>query len=487
MLKLLLGDDGFRAGMDLYFSRHDGQAATVDQFVQCFADAAGRELRQFMLWYSQAGTPQITVNTQYDPARSTCRLEITQSVPPTPGQPTKDPMQMPFSFGLVGPDGRDLPLVLGDGARLERGVLALSRPTETFTFTGITRRPVPSLNRDFAAPINLTANLSPDDLRFLAAHDPDPFNRWQAVQTLATRLLVDSVAALRAGTSAREDEGLTRALGAILSNDRLEPAFIAQALTLPSEADISREIGRDVDPDAVFKARDRLRRTVGAALGASLRATYGRLSTREAYRPDAASAGRRALRNVCLDLMATTREDDTLTLAVRQLETADNMTDRMAALATLALYDTPHRTAALDQFYRRYEADPLVIDKWFAMQASIPEPATLDQVRKLIAHPAFSLGNPNRVRALIGSFAQANQTQFNRPDGGGFTLVADTVLELDTRNPQVAARLLTAFRSWRALEPGRRGLAHAALNRIAAVDNLSRDLRDIVERSRADS
>jgi aminopeptidase N len=483
MLRELIGRDGFRLGMDLYFARHDGHAATVEDFLRCFADATGRDLAQFMRWYEQAGTPQVAATGSFDAASHTYRLDLAQATPPTPGQPRKEPVVIPLAVGLLGPDGRDLPLTLADGRPVERGVLALTEAAESFTFTDIPARPVASLARGFSAPVKLTSDLSVDDLRFLAAHDSDPFNRWQAVQTLATALLVDNAAAARAGRAARHDQGLTDALGAILDDRALEPAFAAQAIALPSEADIAREIGRDVDPDAIFAARSALRAAIGRALGERLGAAYARLAERGAYSPDAASAGRRALRHACLDLLAATGERAAVELAARQFETADNMTARMAALMALSLHDVPERRLALDGFYRRFESDPLVIDKWFSLQAMIPEPATLDGVRALTRHSAFSFANPNRVRALIGAFAQSNQTQFNRADGGGYDFLADTVLALDARNPQVAARLVGAFKSWRALEPIRRARAEAALRHVAAAPSLSRDVADMTRRA----
>ena len=487
MLRTLLGPATFRKGMDLYFTRHDGQAATVEQFVQCFADASRRDFfPQFMRWYSQAGTPDLKVASHYDARGKTYRLDITQTVPPTPGQPNKEPMVIPLALGLVGKNGGDLPLVL-NGEPLDRGVLELTQPSQSFLFTEVGERPVPSLNRGFSAPIKLALPIEPEDLRFLAAHDCDPFNRWQAAQTLAMTLLKANVAAVRAGNPARDDDGLMAALGTILNDTKLEPAFIALTLSPPSEADIAREIGGDVDPDAVFTARRKLRAAIGTRHGAALADTYQRMITPGPYRPDAQSAGRRALKNICLDLLAMTETLAAVARAFAQYQSADNMTDRMAALETLALHDRPERAAALDDFYKRYADDPLVIDKWLALQATIPESATLDRVRALTKHPAFSIANPNRIRALIGSFAQANHTQFNRSDGKGFDFVADFVLVLDPKNPQVAARLMGAFRSWRALEAKRRVHAEAALRRVAAAPSLSRDAHDIVARTLADS
>ncbi|MFZ0373145.1 MAG: aminopeptidase N [Xanthobacteraceae bacterium] len=486
MIRTLLGPATFRKGMDLYFTRHDGEAATVEQFVQCFADASRHDMTQFMRWYSQAGTPDIKVAPHYDAQAKTYRLDITQTVPPTPGQPKKEPMVIPLMLGFVGDNGVDLQLV-ANGQALDRGVIEVTQPTQSFLFTEISERPVPSLNRGFSAPIKLTLPVEPDDLRFLAAHDSDPFNRWQAVQTLAMILLKANVTSLRGGGPAREDDGLMAALGAILNDAKLEPAYIALTLSPPSEADIARELGGDVDPDAVFAARRKLRAAIGARHGAPLAETYQRMITPGPYRPDAQSAGRRALKNICLDFLAMTETDQAIMRALAQYQNADNMTDRMAALETLALHDRPERAAALEDFYKRYADDPLIIDKWLALQAAIPEPATLDRVRALTKHPAFSITNPNRIRALIGSFAQANHTQFNRSDGAGYAFVADFVLALDPKNPQVAARLMGAFRSWRALEAQRRGKAEAALRRVAAAQALSPDLHDIVARTLADS
>ena len=485
MLKTLLGPEMFRQGMDLYFTRHDGEAATIEQFVQCFADVSRADLAQFMLWYSQAGTPEVVAAGSYDARARTYRLDVAQTVPATPGQPSKEPMVIPFAIGLVGRDGRDLALKLSDGRAIERGVLTLTKPAESFVFGDIGEPPVPSLNRGFSAPIKLIANLSADELRFLAAHDADPFNRWQALQTLATRLLLDNVSSLRAAQPIRRDSGLLDALGATLDDGTLEPAFVALALTPPGESDLAREIGRDVDPDAIFAARFALQAEMGKHLAGSLFDHYRRLSESRPYTPDAAGAGRRALRNTCLSLLVATRRRDAISLAARQYQDADNMTDRMAALSTLSLCDVPERAATLDDFYARYDGDPLIIDKWFTLQATIPEPGTLDRVKALTAHPAFSFTNPNRVRALIHAFALANQKEFNRADGTGYDFVVDTVLALDRKNPQLAARLLSALKSWRVLEPGRRAMAEKALQRVAAAPSRSPDVADIVHRALA--
>ncbi|HVV62268.1 MAG TPA: aminopeptidase N [Pseudolabrys sp.] len=483
MVKTIVGPEKFRAGMDLYFARHDGEAATVEQFIQCFADAGGRDMTQFMRWYSQAGTPHVSVKTHFDAAKHTFTLDCEQAIAPTPGQPVKEPMAIPLAVGLVGKNGGDLSLTLAGGAPIERGVLMFTKPRESFIFTGIAERPVLSINRGFSAPIKLSTDLTPDDLAFLAAHDADPFNRWQAIQTIALDLLIENVAVFRAGKSARTGDKLIAALAALLADRTLEPAFAALALTPPGEADLAREIGKDIDPDAIYRARTNLRGAIGSQLRTALTEAYDRMSLHVPYSPDATSAGRRALRSVCLDLLAADGSGSAIERAAQQYAGADNMTDRLAALGTLSLHDTPERERAIEDFYARYSGEALVIDKWFSLQAMIPEAKTLDRVRLLTAHPAFSMANPNRVRALISAFAQANQTQFNRADGAGYEFIADMVLALDPKNPQVAARLATAFRTWRTLEAGRRTKAQAALQRIKAVPSLSRDVADIVERA----
>jgi len=480
MLKTLLGEAGFRAGMDLYFQRHDGEAATIEDFVAAFADATGRDLSQFALWYAQSGTPLLTAHGTYDAAAGTYRLDVTQSVPPTPGQGDKKPMLIPLALGLVGPDGRDQPLMLGN-IPVEHGVIEVKEAQQSFVFTGLDARPVPSLNRGFSAPVNLASDLTEADRVFLAAHDADPFNRFDALQRIALEQLK---AGARSGTLPAPD-ALVTAAGAILADAGLDPAFKAQALALPGEGEVARELASDVNPDAVYAARKGLRVALGTALADAFATAYGAEAASGPFSPDAASAGRRALRNLSLDYLAVTGSADGIARAKAQFESADNMTDRLTALAVLAQHDVPEREAALGAFYNRFERDALVIDKWFTLQAQIASAGTLDRVKDLMLHPAFSLANPNRVRALIGAFAAANPTQFNRADGEGHAFVADVVLTLDSKNPQVAARLLASFKTFRQLEPVRRSNAERALRRIAETPGLSPDVADIATRSLA--
>jgi aminopeptidase N len=369
------------------------------------------------------------------------------------------------------------------GAAAAGDVLELKEAAQTVTFAGVSERPVLSINRGFSAPIKLETDLSNEDFALLAAHDSDPFNRWQALQTISTRLLIENVGILRNGKLPQSDERLMRALAGLLEDTILEHAFVALALVPPDEGDIAREIGRDIDPDAIFRARHALRIDIGARLKPALSTIYDRLAVGGGYTPDAASAGRRALRNVALDLMAAPGDAEDIARAARQYEAADNMTDRFAALAVLSQHEVAERDRAFEDFYRRYRSDALVIDKWFSLQAMSPRPDTLARVRTLMSHPAFSITNPNRVRALIGAFAHSNPTQFNRADGQGYDFVAETILALDPKNPQVASRMATAFRSWRTMEAGRRAKAEAALRRIRSTAALSRDVSDIVERA----
>ncbi len=497
MLKVLIGAEAFRAGMDLYFERHDGTAATIEEFIACFAERSGRDLTQFLRWYTQAGTPLVEVTAAYDPAAKSLTLDFRQSCRKTPGQDEKEPFVIPIELGLIDETGEVLPLVTAEqdgasGQELARGVIELADERRRVTFRNLPTRPVVSLLRGFSAPVRLAYDVSEADLIALIAHDTDSFNRWQAAQTYATRLLLRNIDLIRAGKTPEADSAFIAALKRVLDAGAADPAFVAQVVTLPGEGDIAREIGENVDPDAIFSARKMLRETIGQGLASSLLETYERLTDTGPYSPDAAAAGRRALRNAALDLYAAGRKDRSqdqskdqgLALALRQFEQAGFMTDKIAALGVIATRPGPEREAALETFYEGYAGEPLVIDKWFSLQAMIPEPETLSRIKGLMDHPAFSLGNPNRVRALVGAFA-ANQTRFNASDGSGYEFVVHVVLALDSRNPQVAARLLSAFKSWRMLEEHRRKLAEAALRHVAGAGHLSPDVKDIAERSLA--
>jgi aminopeptidase N len=487
MLKLLIGERAFRRGMDLYFERCDGTAATVEDFLACFAEASGRDLNQFRQWYSQSGTPLLTARGAYDPTTRTFALDLSQATQPTRDQPFKSPLVIPVALGLIGAAGEELPLVSDDASQEEttRGVFELATASRRIVFKNVAGRPTLSLLRGFSAPVRVDDDLSEADLLSLSRHDKDSFNRWQAVQSLATRQLLRAIEDMRAGRKMGVDEAFTDAYGGVIAdaaNGRLDLAFAALAASLPSEADLARELAKNVDPDAIYAAREFLRQALARAHAEALAEIYERLSHSGPYSPDAQSAGRRALRNLALAMLAAGQNPAGAERARRQFETANNMTERFAALAMLSTIPGAEREQAFDAFWRAHAGDALILDKWFALQAQIPEPATLDRVRGLMALPSFSLANPNRVRALIGGFA-ANQTQFNRLDGAGYELLAEIVLTLDPTNPQIAARLLSALRSWRSLEPRRQAQAEATLTRIAARPGLSADVRDIVTRS----
>jgi aminopeptidase N len=482
MLKTLVGDEVFRRGMDLYFDRCDGKAAAVEDFLDAFAEASGRDLSHFARWYAQAGTPRVSVKCAYDEDALSYRLDFAQETAPTPGQPTKEPMAIPIALGLVAQDGGVL------DAHCERigpdGVFLLDKAEDGLTFTSAATRPVPSLFRGFSAPVKVVLDLPNESLLALLRHDTDPFNRWQAAQTVALRLLVGL--STGANVDPTDMNGLASALFTFLSTDALkDPAFAALVATLPSEADIAQEIARNVNPDALHGARRELRRRIGERCAPHLLELRDGLRDGGPYSPDAASAGRRSLRNTALDLIACADPALGERLAVMQIGSATNMTNRLAALGTLTLIPGEAREEALDRFGKTYADEPLVLDKWFALQAAIPEGETLSRVQDLMRHPAFALSNPNRVRALVGSFAMMNPTQFHHASGSGYNFLCEMVIGLDESNPQLAARLATSFGSWRMMDEPRRAKAEQALRRIARKDGLSRDVGDIVQRSLA--
>jgi aminopeptidase N len=480
MLRTLIGADAFRRGMDLYFERHDGEAATIEEFIACFEAASGRDLDDFMGWYRQAGTPVVEVDDSYDAATKTYRLTLEQRLKPTPGQPVKSPQVIPVRFGLVGSNGADMAFGKVTGAEISGDVLVMTDARHDIIFSGVGERPVPSVFRGFSAPVKAVVKLAQPQMLFLARHDGDPFNRWQAASSLAMLQLV----ALASGGGAVDADYL-RALEEIAGDETLDPAFRALMLTPPSENDIAREIGQNVDPEAVSKAHRALKQAIGETLAERLDGLIEALGGGGAYRPDAESAGRRALGNTAADLRAASGDAAAHARVARRFAEARNMTDRLAALTTLVQSGAPKAEGALAAFYAHFKDVPLVVDKWLAVQAAMPSSDALGRVKALMRHPAFSMRNPNRIRSLIGTFAAGNPSQFGRADGAGFAFVADCVLELDGINPQVAARIAAAFRSWRTLEPGRRGKAEAALQRIAGNAGLSPDVTDIVTRSLA--
>jgi aminopeptidase N len=482
MLKTLLGDAAFRAGLDLYFQRHDGEATTIEAFLKCFEEAAGTDLSRFALWYEQAGTPVVTVETSYDAERQAFDMALSQEIPPVPGQKSGKPAVIPLRFALIGPNGKDMETAPPKGTRIEGDALIFDKAHQKVRFENVASRPVLSLLRGFSAPVRLNRQLDLQDLVFLASHDSDPFNRWQAVQDLATQDLLRMTTDHGGEPELASSQGVIDVFGSTLRDESLDKALRALALTLPGEADIAQEIGKNVNPDRIHAARSALRKAIADAhLQAFLEQALDQ-APEGAYAPDAASAGARALANRALFYCAVAAADAD-GLVFDRFACADNMTDRLAALTLLVHGAMAQKDEALDRYRARHEGNSLAMDKWFMTQATAPIAGTVEKVRELMSHPLYDPGNPNRVRSLLQSFATGNPTQFARADGAGFELIAESVLEIDRKNPQVASRLLTSFRSWRALEPQRSALAETALLRVSASENLSRDSRDIVDRT----
>ncbi|MGR9055424.1 aminopeptidase N [Rhizobium leguminosarum] len=483
MIATLLGKDGFKKGMDLYFDRHDGQAVTIEDFVKCFEDANGRDLSQFSLWYHQAGTPLVTASGSYDAAASSFTLSLEQMIPATPGQPSKEPMHIPLSLALFGENGGKIEPTSVDGAEYTGEVLHLTGRTQTAVFHGIGTRPVVSINRSFSAPINLHFDQSPADLARLARHETDHFARWQALTDLALPNLLKAARDAREGKPVVSEATFVEALIAAAADESLEPAFRAQALALPSESDIARELGGNNDPDAIHAGRQAILKQIADTGKDVFTGLYAAMTTSGDFSPDAKSAGLRALRNTALTYLSHAEQTPARTKSA--FDAANNMTDLSHALTILAhrFPDSAETREALATFRDRFAENALVIDKWLAIQAGIPGAKTLGRVRGLMDDPLFKRTNPNRMRALVGTFAFANPTGFGRADGEGYRFLAEQILDIDQRNPQLAARILTSMRSWRSLEPTRADHARSALIEIERAAALSTDVRDIVERT----
>ena len=478
MLRTLVGADGYRRALDLYFERHDGEACTIEDFRRCFEDATGRDLSQFALWWHQAGTPRVRVEERLEAGRLTVRLS--QRTEPTPGQAEKRPRLIPLAIGVIGPDGREC---------APTRVVELSGETAEAVFdvpgTGSgADAPVLSVNRGFSAPVIVEHARTPAALTHLLAHDTDPFARWEAGRARAVE-----IALARIASDATIPQDWIAALGRVLADERLDPAFRALALELPGEEEIAREIanrGGAADPDRIHAALMDMRASVGHGLAAALTATYEAMAVPGAYSPDAASAGRRALRNRCLALLCASHDPAAFLLAETQFGTGATMSETLPALTALVHNAAPQAEDSLTAFHDHWQENTLVIDKWLAVQATAPVPQALAAVEALTRLPAFTWTNPNRFRSLIGAFAMANPVAFHAADGAGYRFVADWLLKLDAVNPQTAARLAGAFESWRRYTPARQELMRAELRRMAEQEDLSRNTREMVTRMLGD-
>jgi aminopeptidase N len=494
MYQTLLGRDGFRRGMDLYFERHDGQAVTCDDFRAAMADANGVDLAQFGRWYSQSGTPVLEAHGEFDSDARTYTLHLRQSCPSPAGRAESLPSQIPVALGLVDRQGYDIPLRLrGEPAPYAKAdpktgeitrVIALSDAQATLVFEDVGEAVVPSLLRGYSAPVILRHDLGEADLLHLMSYDADPFNRWEAGQVLATRIILAGVEAKRAGREFTVPAAFVEALGRVLTNGSKDPAFAAECLQLPGETVLAEQMA-EPDPDAIHEVRKRVILEVAQRYRTRFEGAFRHFSVPGAYSPDAAAAGRRALRNAALGYIMAVDDSTARALTFLEFRRAENMTDAMAALTCLVNSAGAERDRALAMFFEKWKDEALVVDKWFRVQATSELPGTLSRVEKLAAHPAFDLRNPNRARSLIHAFAMENPLHFNAADGSGYRFVAGKIVELDRLNPQVAARLARTFDRWRKYDGSRQAHAREALASILAAGSVSVDVTEIVNRALA--
>ncbi len=470
MLATLCGAEGYRRALDLYFVRHDGQACTIEDFRRCFEDATGRDLGQFALWWSQAGTPRLRFRGSWDADRRSYTLAFEQETPPTPGQAEKQAQVIPIAVGLIGPDGREL---------RPTTVFELDRPAATWTVTDLPAEPVASVLRGFSAPVILERSLSDAERALLLAHDTDAVARW----TVGHQYALDI--ALIALEGAEIPDAWTDGLGRLLADERLDPAFRARALALPSDDEVAGALalaGRLADPEAIHAARHAMAQALGTRLSEALWRVRAAMAVAGPYSPDAGAAGRRALANRCLRALVAGEIAGAAAAAAAQTDKADNMTDRLAGLSALVNHDLPGAVPRLETFRARFEDDPRVIDTWFSLQAMAPEGDAVARARALTERPDFDWTTPNRFRAVVSAFAAGNPRGFHRADGAGYRFVTDWLLKLDQANPLTAARIAGVFETWRRYTEDRQVLMRAEMERMAAMPTLSKNTREIVER-----
>ncbi|WP_036251526.1 aminopeptidase N [Methylobacter sp. BBA5.1] len=485
MIHTLLGAEGFRKGSDLYFQRHDGQAVTCDDFVKAMEDANGADLTQFRRWYSQAGTPVLTVRQHYEPGDQTLTLTIAQNCPPTPGQPVKEPLHIPVRIGLINPDGSVAPCRLAGGDQASDEVtLSVTEAEQSFTFEGLAQQPVVSLLRGFSAPVKLDMDYSLEELAFLLSHDSDTFNRWEAGQQLAGTIIIGLIEDARKGRDLHLDPMIVEAFRQVLEQSWDDLSYFSLLLDLPSETYLAEQMPV-VDVEAIHTAREFVKRTLARQLQPQFQALYQANHRDESGQFDAGAIGRRRIKNTCLGYLSKLENADIQNWAEQQFKTAGNMTDQIAALTAIVNNPHPATEQCLTDFYRQWRDEALVIDKWFTLQATSPMPGTFATVQSLLAHDAFDLKNPNRVRSLIGAFSQANPLHFHAADGQGYQFLADQIIALNTINPQVASRMLGALTQWRRFDESRQALMKAQLERIMGTEAISRDVYEVASKSLA--
>lgn len=483
MIHTLVGDDGFKKGMKLYFERFDGQAVTTDDFVQAMEDANNIDLHQFRLWYCQAGTPVVTIDARYDPTAQTYTIVMQQQIPPTANQKISKAMHIPFHLGLLDSDGNDMSLVLADGSELVAGEpIHFRQASVTYKFTGIKQKPVPSFFRGFSAPVKLDVNLSNDELAFLIANDADSFNCWDAGQQLATRVLLAMIDELAQGRAAKVEPLFISAIGQMLSNKSLDKALLAESLILPAESDLTEQITL-ANPDAIHQARQSLLKALAVELNQSLVSCYRDNEIKGPYQFNPRACGQRRLRNQVLQILAVAETRESIDMAVDQFHEANNMTDRLAAVTALANIDCPERQKILQSFRDFAGDNALIQDKWFSVQAASSLPDTLQSVVALMEQPEFDINNPNKVRSVIGTFCHRNLVRFHDASGAGYEFLASQVMRLDASNPQIAARLVGAFNRWKKYDVNRQLLARRQLEKILNQPGLSKAVYEIVSRN----
>ena len=485
----LLGQDGFRKGMDLYFERHDGQAVTTEDFLAAMADGAGTEqgidLSQMQNWYDQAGTPILDVNMEYDADAKTCTLNFSQRYFDSDSDsdaPAQKPVLIPMNFALLNQSASDDNMGNELDREMHSDTIQITKKEQSITLENIESKPLPSLLRDFSAPVKLNYDYSVDDTIFLMQHDSDDFNRWEASQRLAKTLLLEMLDQKSKGEALGVEPKVIDAYQDVLENESLDHALRAEALTLPSETDLA-EMVEKADPEAIHEVRQFLVKSISQGLRLPLESTYEALQEQGEYKIDAASIGKRRLKNVCLNYLGKINDPSIQEQCYQQFSHAQNMTDTLSALAVLMNVECPQRQQAIDDFEQKWQHNTLVMDKWFAMQASSSLPDTLDNVKILMNHKLWSIKNPNKVRSLIGAFAMGNPVNFHKADGSGYQFHADRVLELDKLNPQVASRMVRALMNWRHYEEGRSELMRTQLERIKEVEGLSGDVFEIVTKA----
>ncbi len=482
MIKTIVGDEGFRKGTDLYFDRHDGQAVTTDDFVSAIEDANNVDLTQFKRWYSQAGTPELAIEEEYDADAQTYTLNVSQSCPATPGQSSKQPFHIPLAVGLLDEDGKSIQLKLQNEEQVSNSdtvVLSITNEQQQFIFENVSSKPYPSLLRGFSAPVKVKFERTTEELALSMGNDSDSFNRWDAGQTLLINVLLELVKQVQQNQSLKLPDVLLNQMANVLADAKNDPALVAKMLAIPSENYLAAQ-QKPADVDAIHTARTYMKKALATHLKQQFSELYSTLNIIEPYVFNAEQMARRSLKNMCLSYLMSTQDPMQTQRCLKQMKLADNMTDMIAGLGLLADHPSPESEHALRAFYEQWKHDRQVVDKWLIVQALSSAPNTLIRIKGLMKHPAFSIKNPNNVRAVIGQFCRNNPVNFHAKDGSGYRFLAEQILVLDKLNPQIASRQLGALNSWRQYDEDRQDLMKSALNSIASAEGLSPDVYEIV-------